>query len=195
MHLVIGDNHDRFKDQHLHCWTSPVALSTIASLHEQSAYLAFYIFRVDAFTPAHTALADILSQLLEAKRLGLCDNSSFSTVRAWVEKMAEVCRSDDEIDKLDALIDMASRMMSLYQPEDVVYIVLDRVDRCCTSGQLEMLKGLVRMMDQASCTMKVLIVAEGTFWNVKVSKLKAVAKSQRVSVTGAVEQQAFQGML
>ncbi|KAF1989439.1 hypothetical protein K402DRAFT_372206 [Aulographum hederae CBS 113979] len=184
--IIVGENHENLQ-LNKHCWMSPLALDLIKSLHSDSRMLGFFLFPFTAVSPAADALSDILFQLLDAKRQKLRDDVKFPNVVADIRRHHGIDTQKDDDGRFAVLAELLRYAMRLFDEEDCVHIVLDRMDRCVCHEQRELLDLLIDIMDKSVCKVKLLIVAEKTWgWDVKIKQLK---KAENIQLTQTLESQ------
>lgn len=177
MLLIIGSNHSGVAGQRHHCWMSPLALDIIVDCHSAAGaaatFYAFYVFGLYQRTHLYTALSEILFQLFKWKYHDLGSRrDEFATLSTKLKeyRAININANDDNYDaKLEALHHVAATVMQLYQSFETVYIILDRIDRCEADEQADFLNFLVKIMEDAPCSVKVLAIANKTSWDVENS--------------------------
>ncbi|EXJ83922.1 hypothetical protein A1O1_07551 [Capronia coronata CBS 617.96] len=187
--LLVGVNNENVAQGKRYNWISPLALDIadrFASANGLAAPIALYVFRPDYWSRSsiHTALSVVLLQLLRHRQTAL--GQGFSDHReglmAAVHRFAAAQTSEDENDeddgKIDALRDLAVRVVSLYDDNTTVYIVLDRVDMCRDRDHYELIRILSTVIQKARCTIKVLAVADPAGWKVNAKSMALPNASQ-----------------
>ncbi|KAF7884771.1 uncharacterized protein EAF02_005107 [Botrytis sinoallii] len=167
--LLWGYNNNSIL-QEVECWLSPIATSTIHELSQNGCYLAYDIV-IDG-KRAHEVLSLILLQLLRLKSDTLNDENQYSELSGDLETYRLIgsdgkhSNENDEA-KLDVLQKIAARIIGFFEPSEIVYIFIDRVDRCSRNPpnhRKALLDALVKMVEAADCKLKVLTVINGYYW-------------------------------
>ena len=185
MLLLVGSNHEIVMESRHHCWISPLALDLIDTFTANSRTHAFYAFKLSGRTGIHPAVSEILFQLLTWKRRELGSEAHFATLRAGLKDYRSINVKDDDA-KLDALCHLARSTMRLFRPDETVYIVLDRIDRCEENDRIDFLNALIDIMEEAVGSVKIFAIANGTGWDVEERDLK---KTKRTHVKQVFEHQ------
>ncbi|KAJ3710179.1 hypothetical protein C8R42DRAFT_597419, partial [Lentinula raphanica] len=167
--ILRGINNENLSEGKIHNWVSPFVLDMVDKMHgngRNTIPLAVHVY--DSVDPASRsifeALSRVLFQLLWFKRSELTGSNSkrYEPLIAALHDYVH-CPPSDSNDKIEALGSFASQVVQMYSEESQpVYIILDRVDQC--SEQYELMNILVnRMMKEASCSFKMILVA-GINW-------------------------------
>ncbi|KAF7936397.1 uncharacterized protein EAE98_002616 [Botrytis deweyae] len=168
--LLWGYNNNSIL-QEVECWLSPIATSTIHELSQNGCYLAYDIV-IDG-KRAHEVLSLILLQLLRFKSDTLNDENQYSELSGDLETYrlfgGEGKHSNENSEaELNVLQNIAARIIGFFEPSEIVYIVIDRVDRCSRNPpnhRKALLDALVKMVEAADCKLKVLTVINGYDWD------------------------------
>ena len=134
---------------------------------------SYYVFGSQG-SLLYRPLSVILLQLLRQKHQVLRNKSQSDELRAELYKLQkhehEPNAAQDE--RLSALHKVALRVVGFFDESETVYIILDRLDRCCdwkqqVHHQKPLLKALVRMVEAARCKLRVLVVIHGYLWPIE----------------------------
>ena len=157
------------------CWLSPIAVAMITDLRLNSSHpiYGYYVFNPQG-SLLYRPLSVILLQLLRQKYQVLRNRSQSDELRAELYELQkyehEVMATEDE--RLSALHKVARRVVGFFDESETVYVILDRLDRCCdlkkrVDHRKPLLKALVRMVEAARCKLRVLVVINGYSWSVE----------------------------
>lgn len=200
MLLIVGANHEHINQIRRHCWMSPLAVDCMESFHASSVFHAAYTFDVWEMTDIHTAMPEILFQLLRWKRQALGNDEYLAKLLANLKEYRSTSIPSDQDTDEDAKRGLLGRIavttLQAFEPNETVYIVLDRIDRCQGQNQSDqdqscLLNILIEAMEKAKCYVKVLAVANRTGWNLCVRDLK---KARVAQVQQTVERQRLLGV-
>lgn len=178
MLLLIGANHESVVSLRHHCWMSPLALNLMDKYHSTagtraSAY-AFYAFKLPVQTQIYPVASEILFQLLRWKKHelgGSGDRLAFLFAKLKEYHAIDV-NNDDEDTKLEALRHVAATTMQLFAPDETIYLILDRIDRCYRDHRANLLDFLTEIMELAACPVKILAVANSVGWDIRKKDLR-----------------------
>lgn len=191
--LLVGVNNENIAQGKRYNWVSGFALEladSFASVPTSAAPVAVHVFDpIDRLHPQsiHTALPIVLLQLLRHRQreLGVKFAEHREAIMAAVYKFSALETSenedDEDEDKVNALKDLAVKVVSLYERTATVYIVMDRVDICRDQDHYELIRTLATIMQQAQCVVKVLLVADALGWEVTIKSL-GLANTSQLSV-------------
>ncbi len=188
MLLVVGAYRDTSQTwRKNHCWMSPLALNLINHYQASSRMHAFYVFDVWEWAGVNDVVCDILLQLLRCQRQVLSANEHANTLSAQLESYQKLLNDpshrDEEVTAA-ALKDAAVTAVQLFGAHITVYIVLDRIDRCKQDDRITLLNILIRLMEEASCCVKIFAVADRgkSGWDVEQSSLDLPQRARYRSV-------------
>lgn len=179
--LILSGHNNRSISDIDQCWLSPIATALIQDFNPCPGNLAcsYYIFHPQGEL-LYRSLSVILLQLLNRKRQALRDKSQYDEFRAALYELQNVKHQgrsimDIEDERLAAFHKVALRVLNFFHESENVYIIIDRADRCCdlkkgSDHRKPLLKTLVRMVEAARCTLKVLVVINGDQWDVERRK-------------------------
>ncbi|ORY63321.1 uncharacterized protein BCR38DRAFT_475297 [Pseudomassariella vexata] len=178
--VLIGVNHRSISEGKRHCWISPIALDLGDRLSRNPlAFFALYVFPPLQSTSIHIALPILLVQLLRLLRSKLAGNEQLEGLLAaakyysgWKDQGDKDDDTSGHLKKLEALTSLTTRCIRLLEPNETVYLILDRVDQCQEEDQYDLVRILVDMMSQVQCTVKVLMVADHVAWRVNLKAFK-----------------------
>ena len=170
--VISGENDN---DRAHNCWASCVALDLIDE-RLSDCPCAFHLFgRQDHENTNLHVLSSLIYQIIHLNKEILRDQTQLDEILAKLRRYQTV---PDESDKRKALEDVASRILKMISREKVVWVVLDRVDRCCSQvqhqspsgrrsrqGARAILNSLSKMALQRA-NVKVLAVVNRTDWRV-----------------------------
>ncbi|KAL9625326.1 MAG: hypothetical protein Q9160_000389 [Pyrenula sp. 1 TL-2023] len=186
MLLIVGSNHESIVGLRNHCWMSPLALDLMDHYFTAAAggkaFNAFYVFKLYERTRVYAAASEILFQLLRWKKryLGTRDDH-LANLRAKLQEYRGIdveSNSSDHDAKLEALSQVSVTVMGLFEAHETVYVVVDRVDRCEKNEEAEFLNFLISLMDYAACSLKILVVANKSGWDIDRGELHKSKKGQ-----------------
>jgi hypothetical protein len=195
---AYNDSSISYLDQ---CWASPVALNKIAELEQESDSppYGYYVFS-SRDEGLHHAMAVILLQLLNKTPHLLRQKSRYDEIYAAMDSFNQYTAASDEAaqdrktqaSKLVALEKMASRIIGIFEPSESVYIIIDRVDRCChvaksVDQRMALMKLLGRLAQASRCTLKILTVVHADQWDVRTVIQELDTKDGRVIAHLAVQ--------
>jgi len=181
MLLIVGRNHHSLV-QRFHCWMSPLAVELILSLQLDAKPLAYYTFDIgdEGRTPVHKVMADIMLQLITVLIEAQPDES-----HAGLFPLLHIYRTELELREKHggeraekALVRAASAIIKSFHARHRLYIVLDRIDWC--TSQTTLLRVLVKMTEDASCSVKVLLVAHAARWDVMIEDDRELMNCERL---------------
>jgi len=166
MLLLIGSNYAGILELRRHCWISLLVSDLIDHFSTSTEFHAFYVFSLLRRTSLHTAVPEILFQLLRWKRRELGNGDYFALLSAGLSRYRAIDIRTDEEAKLEALYQLSATTLQLFKSEDTIYIILDRIDRCEDSERDDFLDTLINIMEEAVGYVKILAVANKTGWDV-----------------------------
>ena len=176
------------------CWLSPIAVSRIAELVEQTEapLHAYYLFPQRGAL-LYQALSVILIQLLQQKSEALRHKARFDELMIALHDLQEEKPSDDRDEKLISFNKLLLRVMEFFSPQDEVFIIIDRADRCHDlrnglNHRKTLLKSLVMMVEAAKCKLKVLVVISGNQWKVEERRDELGVKEAHKVIVHALTQ-------
>ncbi|MCJ1266406.1 hypothetical protein MMC22_006291 [Lobaria immixta] len=157
-------------------WLSPVAMAMIAGFGlPPSQLMSYYVFPPKGEL-LYRSFSVILLQLLRQKSQVLRKKSQTNELRAELYELQEHEHGDKKAmkkkdERLSAFQKVALRVIGFFDETETVYVILDRADRCCDWKELDhrkpLLKVLVKMVEAARCKLRVLVVINGSQWNVE----------------------------
>ena len=172
MFVISGEN--EFHRAH-NCWTSKVALDLINERLTTDTCVFHLFGRHEHENTCLHVLSSLIYQILHLNKEILRDQTQVDEILAKLRRY-QICL--EESDKQKALEDVASRALKMISRDKPIWIVLDRVDRCCShaqhqspSGRIsrqggrEILNCLSRLALQGA-NVKVLAVVNRTDWRV-----------------------------
>lgn len=154
--VLIGVSNENIIGIKRHCWVSPFALDLVGRV----SHSATYVFPLQQATSIHDALPVLLFQLLRLKRTQLVGPKR----EGVLADIGAYAVADNSGEKVNALSLLAKRVVQLFEPQETIYLVLDRVDRCWNDDQYDLMHILVDIISCGECSMKILAVADSTTW-------------------------------
>ena len=179
--LLILSGHNNMSIRDLdQCWLSTIAMNLITDLESNPSHpiYAYYVFTSQGDL-LYQPFSVILFQLIRQKREILRDKPQCDELRVELHKLEKYQHEsqnstdpDFEDKRLSAFQKVALRVIRFFDESETVYIVLDRVDRCCNlrkevDHRKPLLKILVKLVEAARCKLRVLVVMDGRQWNVE----------------------------
>jgi hypothetical protein len=184
-----------------HCWLSPVALDLIANLTatdtgpRSSDLCLFYLLghREEDDTCPHV-LAFLTFRLLALNVEALRDEEIYVELWPKLQSYAEIAKSPEmpQNEVQEALEGIALMALNLFDTRKVIWIVLDRVDQCRAPSRwrgnsqrkdgMALVKTIVRLVNQAKVTVKVLAVVNKVDWHVEEQEEDVLGAAQEGSV-------------
>ncbi|KAJ3768155.1 hypothetical protein FB446DRAFT_752584 [Lentinula raphanica] len=168
--ILRGINNENLSEGKIHNWVSPFVLDMVDNLYGNGSNaipLGVHVFdSVDSTSRSiFEALSRVLFQLLWFKRSELTGSNAkkYEPLMAALHEYIHCSFSESNDNKIQALGNLASQIVQMYNEEsESVYVLLDRVDQC--NDHYELMNILVnRMMKEASCSFKIILVA-GINW-------------------------------
>lgn len=173
--ILSGKNNETLVDRDKF-WLSPVAMAMIASFGFPPSHLmAYYVFPFKGEL-LYRPLSVILLQLLRQKSQVLREKNQYNELRAELDELQEHEYGDKKgmkikDERLSAFQKVALRVIGFFDESEIVYVILDRADCCCDWKEFDhrkpLLKVLVKMVEAARCKLRVLVVINGSQWNVE----------------------------
>ena len=168
--LVLSGYNDDSIDYTSQCWASPIAARMVEDFDRQESrpFYAYYAMAQNGKL-LHDVLSVILLQLLRQKSSALRDEQRYSELRTGLGNLRQM--EMDDMEKAKAMERVAVRVVDFFDESETVYIVVDRADRCRDLQKADhrktLLRALVRMVEEARCKLKVLVVMDGRSWPVE----------------------------
>jgi len=159
------------------CWLSPVAIAAVNDLSREKSrnVYSYYTFPRDRQL-IYGVLPIILLQLLRQKSHALRDGGRYDELCAELHKFREYRQLDEPAEKqrddmVSTIEKAALRVIDFFEQSEVVYIIIDRADRCWSSSRIDhrylFLKTLVKMVEAARSKLRVLVIIDGSSWQVQ----------------------------
>lgn len=176
--LILSGYNNRGIRQIDYCWLSRVAMALIMELEICPSHpiCAYYVFPQQNEL-LFRAFSVILLQLLRQKSLVLRNRSQCDELLAELYELQKhehrdkkVMETEDE--RLSAFQKVALRVTSFFDESETVYVIIDRADRCCnylrqnSDYRKPLLKALIKMVEAARCKLRVLVVINGSQWDI-----------------------------
>ncbi|KAF4462795.1 hypothetical protein FALBO_10392 [Fusarium albosuccineum] len=126
-----------------HCWASPVALNLIDQLtkdgNEASDTCVFYLLgHQEHDDTCLRVLTSLVFQLLKSNKEALRDKAQLDELLAKLTRYSRLPRSpSEENSKQDSLAEVVLRAVKMIPADKTIWVVLDRVDKCCDQLQAD----------------------------------------------------------
>lgn len=171
----------------LHCWMSPIALTIINELSGNSLTgsakgplfgyeLVFCILDPETRTSVHDLASELLLGLLGAQKL-----FELPDLCAKLETYRTVRKTGSEREKKKALKAACATVAGLLAPGLKVCLVVDRIDRCKEQTVIfEILVDILAICIANGCCLKILTVANATYWDLNPDREKDLASQPAV---------------
>ena len=168
--LVISGYNDDSITLACQCWASPIAARMVEDFDRQELcpFYAYYAMAQNGKL-LHDILSVILIQLLRQKSSALRDEQRYSELRTKLGNLRQVEMNDKG--RVEAMEKVAVRVVDFFDESETVYIIVDRADRCRDLQKADhrkaLLKVFVKMVEEARCRLKILVVMDGRSWPVE----------------------------
>ena len=189
--LVLSGYNDDSIALTYQCWASPIAARMVEDFDRQMSrpFYAYYAMAQNGKL-LQGVLSVILLQLLRQKSSALRDEQRFSELRTRLGDLRQV--ETDDRESVQAMERVAVGVVDFFEESETVYIVVDRADRCRDLQKADhrkrLLKILVKMVEEARCKLKILVVMDGHSWPVeKYRDDVGVKMEQRFVVCTAIQ--------
>ena len=188
--ILAGHNHSGARGNY--CWLSPIAAATVENFDLQQKR-PFYTYCL--LSGRDKLLWDVISvillQLLRQYHAALRNDT-----RRHNELLAELGTyhrtGRNTVEKVLALEKVAMRVIDFFGESEVIYIVVDRVDRCRDPMRVDhrkkLLKLFVKMVEAARCQLKILTVVDGGSWRVEQYEDELGVEMKERTILHTVEQ-------
>lgn len=188
--LVLSGQNDVARATH--CWATPIALDLISEFTpsdpfamkqqaEQTNVCAFYLLghRSEDDTPVDVLALLIYHMLHLNKRALQSDSDGFWRELQQYEEISNKSPKAKGYMVRDALDRVILEALNTFRDDQTVWIVLDRVDKCCAvydaaqkyssprRGRQYLLKSLVKVVKESTSKVKVLAIVNRTDWRVE----------------------------
>ena len=190
--VLSGYNNDSIELAY-QCWASPVATRLVEDFDRQKIrpFYAYYAMAQNGKL-LHDILSVILLQLLRQKSSALRDEQRYSELRTKLGNLRQIVNDDRE--RAIAMERVAVRVVKFFDESETVYIVVDRADRCRDvqkdiDHRKPLLKILVKMVEEARCKLRVLVVMDGHSWPEKKYRDNVGVKMEERFVVCSATQQ------
>lgn len=172
--ILVGENNSNIDEGKRHCWASPLVWNIFEELQERQDVTAFDFCSVQNPEGVSDITIRILYQLLSAKKEALETDNTLAALQAKI-KAYNSCSDEDS--KLSALRALAQPIFKLFNQEETVYVLLDRMNMCEGIYQKELLNLFADIISLSACTIKFLAVANrGPFWSIDDTDLSGVKR-------------------
>ena len=146
------------------CWLSPAAIDFIDESRQSGRFVLFHLnlrHQNQTIDPtAHDIFVSLATQLLTKRPKLLRNPTEFRRLQSKLQ-------SSDWEDDIEEVCDFLISILNLLEDEVPVEIILDRIDVCSGSiSEVELMNALLRMVGSVNCTVKILVVACATNWDI-----------------------------
>jgi len=191
--LILSGYNDISIDRAYQCWLSPIAEATLNELGQRKPR-PFYAYHAlpQQGKLLFAVLSVFLLQLLRQKSSVLRDERRYAELRTQLGKLHQT--EMDEDDRISAVESIAIRVIDFFDESEVLYIVMDRADRCRDPKKADadhrktLLRVFVKMVEAARCRLKILTVVNGRDWRVENYRNDLGAKMMERLIVCTVEQ-------
>lgn len=194
--LLTGYNHTSIDNSSNHCWVSHVAYHMFESVCKLGHCnpLAFHIIGLQKDERLAQIILRILLQLLRSTPESLRDGKQYSELQAEIEEY----RQSDEDGIVGSLRRIAVRVLNLFNSSEAVWIILDRVDRCChprtnNNHRNAFMQFLVHLVKSVKVRVRILAVVNGSDWTADRVLGEFETSRSRSLICHVAEQQARGG--
>ena len=163
--VLSGQNERGIIESHGRCcWLSPAVIDFIDESRQNGRFLLYHLNlrhqnQIDDPT-AHDIFTSFAAQLLTKRPKLLRDPTEFRHLQSKLQRL-------DWEDDIEEICDFLIRILNLLEDGSPVEIILDRIDVC--SGfisEVRLMNALLRMVRSVNCTVKILVVACSTNWDI-----------------------------
>lgn len=179
MLLITTRNHYAASGR-FHCWMSSFTIHLIRQYSDAGSDLIFYVFNVLSRTEVWIPMRELLFQLMRMCKGTLLMHKSREALSATIGQFQQSLVSDTSFDKIKILERALMIAIGLVQRDQVVYVILDRIDRCREGEKVTFLDILIRLMEEANCVIKILASANTEFWATSRQELRSTQRSSVV---------------
>ena len=174
------------------CWLSPIASALVKDFGQQEIRpLYAYFALAQNGKLVYDVVPVILLQLLRQKSGALRDEQRHAELRTQLRKFHQ--RGMDEGDRVSAMERVALRVIDFFDESEILYIIVDRADRCRDPKTVDHRKALLRifikMVEVARCKLKILTVTDGYSWCVENYRDELGAKMKDRIIIHTAEQE------
>lgn len=170
--LVGYNNHAKHRSRY--CWMSPFALHLIEE-HQTAQSADMHAFCIVKQSEPHAlpnVLSSIIFQLLLQNRRALRDENQTQELHRELRTISSTTDTDleEDQDSLDTyqvgvLQRAAVRVLSMLDPNKVIWIIIDRADRCNGRSKFDyqkrLLQALVYIVENTDAKVKILSISNG----------------------------------
>ncbi|KAI1478890.1 hypothetical protein F4774DRAFT_384483 [Daldinia eschscholtzii] len=175
MLILTGVNNSNIMSIKRHCWLSPLAMEISDKERETELPHAFFLFRRPNRKDFKTAIPMIVAQLLRRKGKNSLEPHKIA-LASHAEAFAHLNADDAEDDKsIDILSQLLYDTIKIFDEKETVTLIIDRLDACEDTQKNEFLRVMTRTINEASCTVKVLVVTQWmNDWRPNERELKGI---------------------
>lgn len=146
------------------CWLSPAVIDFIDESRQNGRFLLYHLNlrhqnQMDDPT-AHDIFISFAAQLLTKRPKLLRDPTEFRRLQSRLQSL-------DREDDIEEICDFLIHILNLLEDRSPVEIILDRIDVCSgLISEVMLMNALLRMVRSVNCTVKILVVACSTNWDI-----------------------------
>lgn len=177
MLVLTGINNENIVHMKVYCWLSPIAIDVMERCRNEGIIYAFHTFCNDdsANRSISSCLLVIAAQLLQTRTQRLGD--SHLSLLSHAQDISRLADSKDDISKTNAIGRFLRRLIKTFHQDEVVYIVIDRVDLCRESDRDDIPRVLADVLNESGCKLKVLIVTQQEYdWKLNSGEIRAILR-------------------
>lgn len=146
------------------CWLSPTALELVDGLRDTGQVVIYHLCFVSPYqakdpTPRDIMMSFICQVLTKFPKM-LREPANFSRLRSEAPRN---CNGEEE--EFGDVLDFLIMVLNLVEYNGPIHLVLDRLDRS-SKYEVEVLNALLRLVKEAGCILKVLVVVCADFWDI-----------------------------
>lgn len=146
------------------CWLSPAVIDFIDESRQNGRFLLYHLnlrHQNQRDDPtAHDIFISFAAQLLTKRPKLLRDPTEFRRLQSRLQSL-------DWEDDIEEICDFLIHILNLLEDRSPVEIILDRIDVCSgLISEVMLMNALLRMVRSVNCTVKILVVACSTNWDI-----------------------------
>lgn len=176
--FILSGNNEPSEWDASNCWVSPIALDLLQEPPKAdnggSIVSHFLLRRPVPRDLIYEIIPVILLRLLRKNPMATRKENKFSDMLSAIRTLKALERQEisdktmaDKREK--ALVVVARKVIELFDRNETIYVVVDRVDRCMidpVDQRMAILRVLVSMVEAAQCQLKVLVINSANSWSV-----------------------------
>jgi len=155
-------------------WLSPLAVDLIRTLLDDGRLVAFEV--CDSTSTVESTMSRLIVQLLEKRPASVRKVEDAENLQHLVSYL------EDEREK--GLSDALLRIVSLQK--EPIFFVLDRPDRSEEDSVTAYASAMLRLVEQASCDLKVLLVQRAEMWSFEENKKGILTRDSKPDMLRAL---------